>query len=225
MPGRRRVGLWDAHTAARKAKQDALTPEQKAAARAKKKQMLLVPVPGAPTVGDPEAVDWSCNCGYEPKLGPNGKVLPQTQEPAWQWTEEAGTGRKPSMRRHIADLCLKVYPVGYRHNAIELHNEGGFPDDLYWGPSGPLFLVRELKAMRHEWQRGQKQHLLSLRQAGLNVAVYYPCCILSGHVDEELASLCGRKPCGPYARTRHGQANPGNLSWTEIADGALNVDD
>jgi hypothetical protein len=222
MPGRRRVGLWDAHTAARSAKLAAMTPEQKELAKAKAKADRLKPVRCAPVKGDPEAVDWELHeCGYVPKTKPDGKPLPKSglnAEPAWRWTEEKSPSGKPSLRAAVKALALDVYKVGYRHNEIELHNEGGFPDDQYWGPGG--LIIRELKAMRPDWKRGQKQHLLSLQEADLDVAVWYPCCLLSGLVDEELARVAGCAPKGTYARVRRGQANP-QLSWEAFADGTL----
>jgi hypothetical protein len=222
---RRRVGLYDRHNEARAAKLAAMTPEQRAAARAAAKLKLLEPVATAPVVGDPEGIAWeNCDCGYVPRTRPDGKPMPKTgpnAEPAWRWTEEKGTGGKPCLRTAVKDLALKVYRVGYRHNTIELHNESGFPDDMYWGRHGSGLIIRELKAMRPDWKRGQKQHLLSLQEAGLNVAVWYPCCLLSGLIDEEMAALAGVKPKGTYARRVAGTPTKA-LTWKDIADGALN---
>jgi len=205
----------------RAAKDQNLTPEQKAAARTKKAALMLVPVPTAPVMGDWEAIDWmACDCGYVSQTQPNGKPMPQTREPAWQWTEEPGTTGKSCLRTHVRDLALKVYRIGYRHGNVALYDDGGFPDDMYWGRFGPRLIVRELKAMRPDWKRGQKQHLLSLQEADVDVAVWKPCCLLSGLIDEEMAKLAGVKPKGAYARNRHGQPNA-RLTWQNIAEGAL----
>lgn len=220
MAGRRRVGLYDAHNRARSERLAAMTPEQRKLARQVEKAKALLPVNCAPVSGDPEGIDWmACDCGYVPRTQANGKPMPQSREPAWQWTEEKGTSGKPCLRTAVKNLALVVYKIGYRHNSIELHNEGGFPDDTYWGPGG--LIVRELKAMRPDWKRGQKQHLLSLQEAGVKVAVWKPCCLLSGLIDEELAALAGVEPKGTYARNRRGQPNS-ELTWESIADGALN---
>jgi hypothetical protein len=222
MPGRGRVGIYDRHNEVRAQRLAAMTPEQRALQREIDKRKKLLPVKCAPVLGDPEAIDWETHeCGYVPRTDPNGKVLPKTREPAWQWTEEKGSSGKQCLRTAVKRLALEVYRVGYRHNSIELHNEGGFPDDTYWGRHGPKLIFRELKAMRPDWKRGQKQHLLSLREAGQNVAVWFPCCLLSGHIDEELAALAGVPPMGTYARRTRGVANH-PLTWGDIADGALN---
>jgi hypothetical protein len=222
MRGRGRVGLYDRHNEARKERQAAMTPEQRKLAKVAEKAKLLLPVACAPVKGDPEGIDWEYHeCGYVPRTKPDGKPLPKSglnAEPAWKWTEEKGTSGKSCLRTTVKDLALKVYGIGYRHSLIELHQEGGFPDDMYWGPGG--LIIRELKAMRPDWKRGQKQHLLSLQEAGLNVAVWYPCCLLSGLIDEEMAKVAGVKPKGAYARTHHGKANS-NLTWEAIANGAL----
>lgn len=229
---RRRVGLYDTHNHARSERLAAMTPEQRKLAREAEKAKALLPVSCAPVRGDPEGIDWmACDCGYVPRTQANGKPMPQTREPAWQWTEEKGTSGKACLRTAVKNLALVVYKIGYRHNSIELHNEGGFPDDIYWrrctehsDPSkwGPdALIIRELKAMRPDWKRGQKQHLLSLQEAGVNVAVWKPCCLLSGLIDEEMAKLAGVEPKGTYARNRHGHPNS-PLTWQSIADGALN---
>jgi hypothetical protein len=220
---RGRVGLYDRHNEARRERLDAMTPEQRQLARAAEKAKALVPVGCAPVSRDPEAIDWEYHeCGYEPRTKPDGKPLPKSgpnAEPAWRWTEEKGTSGRPCLRAAVKDLALKVYKIGYRHNLIELHQEGGFPDDQYWGPGG--LIVRELKAMKPDWKRGQKQHLLSLSEVpGLDVAVWFPCCLLSGRIDEEMARVAGCEPKGTYARSRRGQPNP-KLTWEAIANGAL----
>lgn len=222
MAGRRRVGLWDAHTKARSEKLAAMTPEQRELQRKIDKAKKLLPVGCAPVKGDPLAVDWEYHeCGYVPRTRPDGKPMAKSgphAEDAWRWTEEKSPAGKSSLRAAVKKLALDVYRLGYRHSEIELLNEGGFPDDMYWGPGG--LIIRELKAMRPDWKRGQKQHLLSLQEAGLDVAVWFPCCLLSGLIDEELAALAGVEPRGPYARARRGQANP-ILTWEAIRDGAL----
>lgn len=222
MKGRGRVGLYDRHNEVRAARLATMTTEQKAAAKAREKMRLLEPVACAPVKGDPFAIDWETHeCGYVPRTKPNGRPLPKsgpTAEPAWRWTEEKGTSGKPCLRTAVRDLALKVYKIGYRHSLIELHQEGGFPDDQYWGPGG--LIIRELKAMKPDWKRGQKQHLLSLHEARLDVAVWFPCCLLSGRVDEEMAAVAGVAPKGTYARRAPGQANQ-PLTWKGIADGAL----
>jgi hypothetical protein len=219
---RQRIGLYDRYNEAQAQRQAAMTPEQRALQRKIDQAKKLLPVKCAPVQGDPLAIDWERHdCGYIPQTGPNGKVLPKTRERAWQMTEEKGTSGKPYLRTAVKDLALLVYRLGYRHSLIELHQESGFPDDLYWGPHGPGLLVRELKAMRPDWKQGQKQHLLSLREAGLDVGVWFPCCYLSGRIDEEMAELAGMEPRGPYARTRRGTPNP-SLTWQDIADGAFN---
>jgi hypothetical protein len=202
-----------------------MTPQQRAAEAAAAKLKLLVPVATAPVIGDPEGIAWeNCDCGYVPLLGRDGKPLPKSgpnTEPAWRWTEEKNRSNRPYMRGKVEAMALKVYKIGYRHNPVELLTEGGFPDDLYWGRFGPKLIIRELKVMRPDWKRGQKQHLLSLQEAGLNVAVWYPCCLLSGLIDEQMAELAGVKPKGPYARRSSGTPNT-RLTWQDIADGALN---
>jgi hypothetical protein len=219
MSGRRRVGLYDAHNRVRSERLAAMTPEQRQLAREADKARAQLPVRCAPVLGDPDGIDWeACDCGYVRRTLPNGKPMPQTREPAWQWTEEKGSGGKACLRTAVKDLALVVYKIGYRHNSIELLNEGGFPDDTYWGPGG--LIVRELKAMRPDWKRGQKQHLLSLQEAHVDVSVWKPCCLLSGRIDEEMAALAGVEPKGAYARNRHGQSNSA-LTWQAIADGAL----
>lgn len=200
------------------------TPEQRAAERTAAKLKLLKPVVTAPVIGDPEGIAWDkCDCGYVPRTRPGGKPMPKSgpaAEPAWRWTEEPGRGGKPCLRNHVQDLALKVYRIGYRHNNVEVYNTGGFPDDMYWGRFGPKLIIRELKAMRPDWKRGQKQHLLSLQEAGLNVAVWYPCCLLSGLIDEEMAELAGVAPKGTYARRVSGTPNR-PPTWEDIAKGAL----
>lgn len=222
MRGRGRVGLYDRHNEARKERLAAMTPEQRKVERARQKAKLLVPVGCAPVSRDPEAIDWEYHeCGYVPRTKPDGKPLPKSgpnAEPAWRWTEEKGTGGKSCLRAAVKDLALKVYKIGYRHSMIELHQESGFPDDMYWGPGG--LIIRELKAMRPDWKRGQKQHLLSLQEAGLDAAVWFPCCLLSGLIDEEMAAVAKVAPRGTYARRATGQPNQ-PLTWKEIADGAL----
>jgi hypothetical protein len=224
MTGRRRVGIYDRFNEARREKLAAMTPEQRKLHQEVEKRKKLLPVSCAPVKGNPEAIDWEYHeCGYVPLPGRNGKPRPKSglhAEPAWQWTEEKGTSGKPSMRAAIDALAGKVYRVGHRHNRVELHQEGGFPDDLFWGPYGPQLIIRELKAMRPDWKRGQKQHLLSLQEAGLNVDVWFPCCVLSGRVDEELAELAGVAPKGTYARRERGVPNQ-PLTWEDIADGAF----
>lgn len=199
-----------------------MTPERRKLARAAEKARMTEPVRCAPVKGDPEAIDWEFHeCGYVPRPGKDGRPLPKSgpnAEPAWTWTEEANRSRKPVLRTAVKSLALEVYRIGYRHNLIELHQEGGFPDDQYWGPGGQI--IRELKAMRPDWKRGQKQHLLSLQEAGLDVAVWFPCCLLSGFIDEEMAAVAGVAPKGTYARRVPGVANQ-PWTWKEIADGAL----
>ena len=214
-----------------------MTPEQKQLAAAKAAADKLKLVNCAPVKADPFAIDWEYHeCGYARRTKPDGKPLPNTgpnAEPAWRWTEDPSPSGRPSMASYIKDLLRGVYVwvdqhgerrplIGHRHNPIELHTEGGFPDWLFWGASGPGLIIRELKKMDHDWQRGQKQHLLSLQEAGQDADVWYPCCILSGRVDEELAALAGVAPKGTYARTRSGQANR-TLDWKAIADGALSA--
>lgn len=221
MTRRGRVGLYDRHNEFRAARLAAMTPEQRAAKVAADKLKLLEPVATAPVVGDPDSIDWlACDCGYTPLTDRNGKVLPQTRQPAWRWTEEKNTSGRPYLRGAVKDLALKVYRIGYRHNPIELHSESGFPDDLFWGRFGPRLIIREFKAMRVQWKRGQKQHLLSLQEAGLDVAVRRPCCLLSGLIDEEFAQLAGVKPKGTYARRVVGTPNRAP-TWQDIAEGAL----
>lgn len=220
---RGRVGLWDTHTAARKSRHDAMTPEQRRLGREKEKADKLTLVRCAPVKGDPFAVDWEYHeCGYEPRTNPKtGRPLPKSgpnAEAAWRWNEEKGSTGKSSLRAAVRAMALDVYGIGYRHSEIELLGEGGFPDDLYWGPGG--LIIRELKAMRPDWKKGQKQHLLSLSEAGLDVALWFPCCLLSGLIDEEMARVAGCKPKGAYARTRPGQANPAT-TWEAIRDGAF----
>lgn len=222
MTGRRRPGVYDGNHQARAERLAAMTSEQRTLARAAAKLKALEPVKCAPVSRDPESVAWEkCDCGYIPRTGKNGKALPKSgpnAEPAWRWTEESGSSGKSCLRTAVKDLALKVYKIGYRHNAIELYNEGGFPDDIYWGPGG--LIIRELKAMRPDWKRGQKQHLMSLQEAHQNVSVWFPCCLLSGLIDEEMAQLAGVAPKGTYARRE--RAVPNNpLSWEAIADGAL----
>lgn len=225
MPRRGRVGLYDRHNEVRAARQAAMTPEQRQAAKVAQAVRAKVPVRCAPVIGDPESIDWEAHdCGYVPQLSRDGKPLPHSgpnAEPAWRWTEEPGTGGRSCLRGAVKNLVLEVYKVGFRHNPLELHSEGGFPDDMYWGRFGPKLIIREQKAMRHVWQRGQKQHLLSLREADLDVGVWFPCCLLSGRIDEELAALAGVKPKGTYARRRHGVPNR-PLTWADVANGALN---
>lgn len=220
-----RIGIYDRYNEHQKAQLAAMTPEQRAQYRAAQKRKKLLPVSCAPVKGDPEGIDWEYHeCGYVPPLGRDGKPRPKSgpnADPAWLWSEERGTTGRPSMRVTIQDLALKVYRLGHRHNKVELHSEGGFPDDIFWGPHGPGLIIRELKAMKPDWKRGQKQHLLSLQEAGVNVAVWYPCCILSGLVDEELAELAGVKPHGTYARRERSVPNA-PLTWEAIAGGALN---
>lgn len=222
MPRRPRVKLYDPHNQARAQRLAAMTPEQRVIHRAKEKRQALEPVACAPVRGNPAAIDWeSHNCGYVPRIGTNGKVLPKTREPAWQWTEEKGTAGRPYLRSAVQDLALKVYRIGYRHSEVELtQDNGGFPDDLYWGPHGPKLIIRELKPMRPQWKRGQKQHLLSLREADQDVGVWFPCCLLSGWIDEEMASLAGVAPKGTYARRQRGVPNK-PVTWEDVAKGAL----
>lgn len=221
---RGRVGIYDRHNEVRAAKLAAMTPQQRATQRAAAKLKLLEPVAVAPVVGDPNGIAWeTCDCGYVPQVGPGGKALPKSgvnAEPAWRWTEEKSRGRKPYLRAVVKDMALKVYKIGYRHNPIELHSGDGFPDDIYWGRFGPKLIIRELKAMRPEWKRGQKQHLLSLQEAGQDVAVWYPCCLLSGLIDQEMAALAGVRPKGFYARCAAGTPNA-PLTWEDVAKGAL----
>jgi hypothetical protein len=223
---RRRVGLYDRHNEASAARRAAMTPQQLATEKAVAKLKLLQPVKCAPVIGDPHALDWEAHdCGYVPRTGPGGKKLPKSglnAEPAWRWTEEKGTSGRPYLRAEVKSLALNVYHLGYRHSLIELHQEGGFPDDMYWGRHGPKMIIRELKAMRPDWKRGQKQHLLSLLEAEQNVAVWYPCCLLSGWIDEEMAALAGVEPKGTYARRRPGVANT-PPTWADIAEGALDA--
>lgn len=222
MRGRRRVGVWDRNNEARAARLAAMTPEQKAVEKAKQKRRLTELVNCAPVEGDPFAIDYELHdCGYVPKTRPDGKPLPKSgpnAEPAWRWREERGTSGQSCLRATVKDLALKVYKIGYRHSKIELHNEGGFPDDMYWGPGGLIF--RELKAMRPDWKRGQKQHLLSLHENGQNVSVWFPCCLLSGRIDNEMAEVAGVAPKGAYARRVAGEPNR-PLTWSEVANGAL----
>lgn len=228
MAGRGRIGIYDRFNEHRRETLAGMTPEQRKLHREAEKRKKLLPVSCAPVTRDPEIIDWEYHeCGYVPRLGRNGKPRPKSglnAEPAWQWTEEKGTGGKPSMRAAIELLASKVYKLGHRHNRVELHQEGGFPDDIFWGPCGPKLIIRELKAMRPDWKRGQKQHLLSLQEADQDVDVWFPCCVLSGRVDEELAALAGVKPKGTYARREHGAPNR-PLSWKDIADGALSSAD
>lgn len=195
-------------------KNKAETARRKAGAPARVKVIRTAPV-----VGDPEAVDWdTCGCGYQ-RAVENGKPMPQTREPAWQWTEEPSRGGKADLKTAVKNLAVAVYGLGYFRSGIELLDYGGFPDNLFWGPKPPNLLVRELKAMRHTWQPGQKQHLLSMRERGLDTGVWKPCCLLSGRIDDELAALAGKTPSGAYART-HRQAGSG-LTWGQVAAGAL----
>jgi hypothetical protein len=226
--GRGRVGIYDQHNKHRAAKLAAMTPQQRAAERAAEKLKLLEPVRVAPVIGDPESIAWEkCDCGYVPRTRPDGKPLPKSgpnAEDAWRWTEEKPrTGRGPYLRGVVPALAVDVYKIGSRHNPIELHSGDGFPDDIYWGRFGPKLIFRELKAMRPLWKRGQKQHLLSLQEAGLNVGVWFPCCLLSGLVEEEMAELAGVEPKGPYAR-RPGRTPNRPLTWEDIAEGALSED-
>ncbi len=222
MPRGRRVGLWDQHTRARQERLAAMTPEQRQLARRLEKARKLQPVATAPVKGDPFAIDWEAHeCGYVPRTGDNGKPLPKSgphAEPAWRWTEQPNTTGRPCLHTTVMNLALVVYRIGFRHNPVELHTPGGFPDNTHWGPGG--LIVRELKAMRPDWKRGQKQHLLSLREAGVDVGVWYPCCLLAGLIDEEMAALAGVKPKGTYARRAPGVPNK-PLTWEDIANGAL----
>jgi hypothetical protein len=224
MTGRRRVGLWDRHNEVRAERREAMTPEQRKLAQEVEKAKKLRRVACAPVVGDPEAIDWrACDCGYQ-RPTRNGKPVTQAQDPAWQWTEEQGRSGKPCLRKAVKEMALRAYKIGYRHNTIELHNEGGFPDDMYWGPHGPKLIIRELKAMRPDWKPGQKQHLLSLQEVGQNVAVWFPCCLLSGLIDMEMAELAGVPPKGRGAQRLKGELNR-ELSWADVAGGALDPDD
>lgn len=223
-----RRGLWDAHNAASATRLAAMTPEQKAAAREKEKAKLLQLVRCAPVTGDPFAVDWETHdCGYIPKTDRGGKPLPKSgpnAEPAWQWTEEQSPNRRRGelcLRAAVQTRALDLYRIGYRHSKIELLSEGGWPDDTYWGPGG--LIIRELKAMRPDWKPGQKQHLLSLREAkGVDVGVWFPCCLLGGRIDAEMAAVAGRQPGERYARGRRAEhITATRLSWQEVAAGML----
>jgi len=149
---RQRIGLYDQYHRARQEKLAAMTPEQRAAARQAEKAKALLPVRCAPVKGDPFAIDWEYHeCGYVPLTDKNGKPRPKSgpnAERAWRWTEEPGTAGRPCLRSSVNDLALTVYRIGFRHNPLELHSEGGFPDDMYWGPHGPGLIIRELKPMQ-----------------------------------------------------------------------------
>lgn len=226
MPGRGRTGIWDRHNQVRSQRTADLTPEQRQRQAQIRQRKLLEPVTNAPTVGDWTLIDWELHeCGYVPATRPDGKPLPKSgpnAEPAWRWTEEKNTTGRPYLRAVVNDLASKVYQLGHRHSRVELHNESGYPDDQFWGRYGPKLIIRELKAMRPDWKRGQRQHLLSLLEAGQDVGVWFPCCYLSGRIDEELAALAGVPARGPYARIHRGVPNK-PLTWEDVAAGALDT--
>lgn len=195
---------------------------------AKKKPAAGTPAPvkrirTAPVQGDPDAIDWmACDCGYVRPTS-NGKPVPKRLDQAYQWTENPGRGRKPALLTEVRQLALRVYGLGYFHSGISIFEDPGYPDIDLWGPAGPRRLVRELKAMNGTWQPGQKQHLLSLHESGFNVAVWKPCCLLSGLVDLEMADLAGVPPKGRgelRLRGRLGQAP----TWQDVADGHIFAD-
>lgn len=230
-PRRGRLGVYDTHNRVRQERQEEMTPEQRKLDREIEKAKALQPVSCAPVLGDPQAIDWFGDpdyhhCGYVPKTKPDGRPLPKSgpnAEPAWRWREERGAKGQATLRSEVNRLARLVYKLGHRHSTVELQDGDGYPDDEFWGRHGPKRIVRELKAMEHTWRRGQKQHLRSMLEADQDVGVWFPCCLLAGRVDEELAALAGAKPKGTYART-HRDRPYQPLSWAAVADGALDPD-
>lgn len=177
--------------------------------------------------GDLQTIDWmACNCGYRRPTS-NGKPVPQYADPAYAlWVE--GTPRtagKQSLHLEIRRLCKKVYPqIGYHHNMVSLGTDPGYPDLTLWGPGEPGVMWREEKSMKGVFEEGQREHLQSLHEKGLNARVWMPCCLLSGLVELELAMLAGVPPQGRGLQRLRGTIDK-RLSWEDVADGALNEQD
>lgn len=179
------------------------------------------PIRTAPHTGDPAQFDWlRCECGYQrPTSG--GKPVPQRLDPAYaNWTENSTTTGKQLLHKKVRELALDVYRVGYHHNVIPLGTDRGYPDLTLWGPAGPKIKFREEKSMTGRLEYGQAEHLLSLYEAGFDVAVWKPCCYLSGLIDIELAELAGVPPQGRGAQRLRGHLSR-PMTWQDVAGGAL----
>jgi hypothetical protein len=180
----------------------------------KRKKTILC----GPFDGDPKAFNWhDPTCGY---LRPtsNGVPVPRDQDPAIaHWTETVTRG-KQSLHAKVRQLCKDVYPVGYHHNVISLGTDPGYPDLTLFGPGGNRVIWREEKSMTGVWQEGQREHLLSLHEKGFDVAVWKPCCYLSGLIDVQLAELADVPAKGRGAQRLEGVLNR-RPTWGDVAAG------
>lgn len=189
---------------------------------AKRKKRIMC----GPFEGDPKTIKWlACQCGYAPPTS-GGRPVPRAADPAYAiWVE--GTPRtagKKSLHRAVKELCKDVYPVGYHHNTVALGSDPGYPDLTLWGNGEPGVMWREEKSMTGAFEEGQAEHLLSLHEKGFDVGVWKPCCLLSGRIELELARLAGVAPKGRGLQRARGTLNQ-QLSWQDIAAGALNKDE
>ena len=93
------------------------------------------------------------------------------------------------LRAYLEDLGLKLAYHPWRQHAQRARE--GFPDWTLTGPGG--FMVRELKRQGKDPTKAQEAWLESLHAAGVDVAVWKPCCVLSGRMARELTALAGRR--------------------------------
>ncbi len=97
-------------------------------------------------------------------------------------------------KRHVGLLAIVRKDIRERglhcfHNAVAVGSDRGFPDLTIWGPGGLIF--RELKGTTGELTVVQYEVIVSMREAGLDVAVWWPEDYHLGVIGNELDRLAG----------------------------------
>lgn len=103
--------------------------------------------------------------------------------PAMEENKRHG-GLLPVIRAEIRQRGLHCF-----HNAVAVGSNPGYPDLTIWGPGGVIF--RELKGTTGELTVIQHEIIISMRDAGLDVAVWWPEDYHLGIIGNELDRLAG----------------------------------
>ena len=110
---------------------------------------------------------------------------------AAKMAEDSGAG---SVEWHLR-ACLKDLGLTLAYHPWRQHASRAAIGWLDWSIAGAGgFMVRELKRQGKEPTAAQDAWLEALRGAGVDAGVWKPCCVLSGRVATELASLARPRP-------------------------------